>query len=140
MTGFWNQPLSQCSCIIPTVPKRDSPLNCLVFNLSALNRFVVARQFKMVMVSQVHLHQRKGAWLVTCSHSFQVPMFPSSTGRITDASGHGHAFQFFIHSEGLCLPAFSSWRRSLSLSRLLVGVGFFQRGRDRAVFEMITMA
>lgn len=46
------------------IPKRDSPRDQLVMNLSCLNRFIRPNKFRMATVAQVHLHlQATRTWL-----------------------------------------------------------------------------
>lgn len=46
-----------------TVPKRDSPKDQLVVDLSTLNRFIHREKPRMVTVTQVCLHLQQGVWL-----------------------------------------------------------------------------
>lgn len=64
-----------------TVLKWASPMDKFVFDLSALNRFVVKRKFQMMMLAKVWLQLWKGLWLaalsleeciLACSHPSQV--------------------------------------------------------------------
>lgn len=47
------------------VPKKDTPVDRVVFDLSMLNKFVLAHRFWMVMLSQVRLHLSPGTWMAS---------------------------------------------------------------------------